>query len=320
MAVAAGTKLTFGSVEDREDLSDVAYEVAPNQTPFISNIGKGRATGTFHEWTDVSLNAATDDNANLEGDEATNDAPTPRTRPGNYTQIADKVAQVSGTQEVVEAAGYSATMADEQMHKTVELRTDIEKQLLSNKPSIAGNATTARQSASFECFITTNASRGTGGANGGFSSGIVSAPTDGTQRAFTETFLKDVMDSCFNNGAKPSLLFLGTFNKRAFSSFTGIADIRRDANGRSQAQIVGAADQYLSDHGWLTAIPSQFIRARTADLVDPDLVSMDTLPERNFMSESLAKSGDYERRQIITEYTLRVTEKGCGSINDLTTS
>lgn len=320
MTVASNTKLTYSSVENREDLSDIAYEVAPMQTPFISNIGKGRASATYHEWTDKSLNAASDTNANLEGDEAVNDAVTPRTRPGNYCQISDKVAQVAGTQEVVDTAGYSASMAEEKMDKVVELRTDIEKQMLSNKPSVAGNSTTARQSASFESFITSNASRGTGGSNGGFSAGIVAAPTDGTQRAFTETLLKDVMQTCFNNGATPSLIFLGAFNKRVFSTFTGIADIRKDAPGQKMATIIGAADTYLSDFGPLTAIPSQFARGRSADLVDPDYTSMDVLPGRDFVSSPLAKSGDYMREQIITEYTLKVGQKGNAVVADLTTS
>lgn len=320
MAVAANTKLTYDSVENREDLSDVAYEVAPMKTPFMSNMPKGKATAKFHEWTDKSLNAAVDDNAQLEGDEATNDAPTPRTRPGNYCQIARKVAQVSGSQESVDAATYSDAMDEEVMTKVIELKTDMEKQFLSNKPSVAGDSTTARQSASFESFITSNASRGTGGANGGFSAGIVAAPTDGTQRAFTETLLKDVMQTAFNNGAQPTQIYLGAFNKRAFSGFTGIADIRKDAPGRKMATVIGAADVYVSDFGDLVAIPSQFARGRTALFVDPDFVSIDTLPGRNFQTDPLAKSGDYQRKMVITEYTLKVGEKANAVAADLSTS
>lgn len=320
MPVAADTKLTFSSVENKEDLSEIVVRIAPDETPFFSNTEKTEATGTFHEWVDESLNAAVDTNANLEGDEATNDAVTPKTRPGNYTQIADKVAQVSGTQQSVDQVGGRTAMARERIAKGVELRTDIEKQVLSNKPSVAGDSTTARQSASFESFITSNASRGSGGANGGFSAGIVAAPTDGTQRAFTETLMLDVLDTAFTNGARPKIAYMSAFQKRAFSAFAGIADIRRDAPGTSQATVVGAADRYIGNYGPIDAVPSQFVRSRTVSFADPDRVKIAIIAGRNFMSSPLAKSGDYMREQILTEYCLEINEKGNATCSDLTTS
>ena len=42
--------------------------------------------------------AAVDSNAVIEGDDATTDASISTTRAGNYTQISDKVARVTGTQ------------------------------------------------------------------------------------------------------------------------------------------------------------------------------------------------------------------------------
>ena len=71
----------------------------------MSNIGRGKAKGKYHEWQTDVLVASSDANAVIEGDDATNDALTPTVRVGNYTQISDKVAQVTGTQEVVDKAG-----------------------------------------------------------------------------------------------------------------------------------------------------------------------------------------------------------------------
>jgi hypothetical protein len=46
-----------------EDLSDVIELIAQEDTPFTSNIGRGKAEQTFHEWNTDSLATANEDNA-----------------------------------------------------------------------------------------------------------------------------------------------------------------------------------------------------------------------------------------------------------------
>ena len=49
------TYQTYQSVGNREDLTDMIYDISPTETPFMSSIGKTKATATFHEWqTDSS--------------------------------------------------------------------------------------------------------------------------------------------------------------------------------------------------------------------------------------------------------------------------
>jgi hypothetical protein len=48
MAVPTDTTQTYGVVGRREDLTDVIHDVTPTDTPFMSAIGKGTATNTFH--------------------------------------------------------------------------------------------------------------------------------------------------------------------------------------------------------------------------------------------------------------------------------
>jgi len=50
MATPAGTFTTFLAVGEREDLSDIIYDISPMDTPFLSNAKRGSATATFHEW------------------------------------------------------------------------------------------------------------------------------------------------------------------------------------------------------------------------------------------------------------------------------
>ena len=59
------TELVVG---DREDLSDIIYNIAPTDTPFMMLAGRGTASNVTHEWQTDSL-AAPASNAQAEGDD-----------------------------------------------------------------------------------------------------------------------------------------------------------------------------------------------------------------------------------------------------------
>jgi hypothetical protein len=319
MTIPVGTFDTYAAKGLREDLADVIYRIDPTDVPFTSNIGRSKASAKKHEWQVQTLAAAIDTNEVIEGDDASVDNSTPTTRVGNFCQISDKVASVTGTMDAVDKAGRDSEMEYQVLLKGLELKRDVEKQMLSNKASSAGASGTASRSASFEAWLTSNVSRGATGASGGYQlgTGLVNAPTDGTQRAFTETLLKTVISACFQSGGKPEILMLGPAQKQAFSAFTGIAVNRYQVKGEEQGVIVGAADVYVSDFGNLNVVPNLFQRNRSALLVDPRMAKLATLrPMKNW---ELAKTGDTEKRQVLIEYTLEVcNEAAHGVVADLT--
>jgi hypothetical protein len=49
MAVPNNTVQTYTRVGIKEDLADVIYNIAPTETPFMSNSGTGSASQTNHE-------------------------------------------------------------------------------------------------------------------------------------------------------------------------------------------------------------------------------------------------------------------------------
>jgi len=307
MAVETNTNLTFATIGIREDLAEKIYLVAAEDTPFTSNIGTTSATATFHEWQTHALASAIDTNAVLEGDDSTIDAATRTVRVGNRTQISDKTASVSGTNQAVDQAGRSSEMAFQLVTKGTELARDIEKQMLSNKASVAGTATLARQSAGMLAWLETNTERGVGGSDGGFSSGVVSAATNGTLRNFTETLLKAAQQSAFSNGGKPTQLYMDGVLKQTFSTFGGISATRVNTTQDAQAMtsIIGAADVYVGDFGVLTAIPHPYgTTGRDVIGVDTSMVAKSIL--RAMASMELAKNGDAERRLLNEEYCLEV--------------
>ena len=301
----------------REDLEDNIYRVAPEETPFTSNIGTVKASNIYHEWQTETLASADATNAQLEGDDYTLGSANLTTRVGNYVQILAKTGGVSRTQEIVDKAGRASELARQKVLKTIEMKRDLEKRMIGNYASVAESGATTRKTAGILAFITSNDNRGSGGSDGGFSSGIVSAATNGTQRTFTEALVKATLATTFGNGGKPTQAYMSGTHKQQFSAFTGIADIRGTVSGTSQATIYGAADVYVSDFGTLTLIPHAYGLTRDCVLVDPKMAAVITLD--GLKSKELASSGDNTKFLLTMEKGLKVSNQMAHSvIADLT--
>lgn len=320
MTIASNTFTTYTNVGIRESLSDVIYQISPEETPFISSVGKGSVPAVYNEWQNDALAAAAA-NAQLEGDDITTfQAVVPTTRLGNYCQISRKLAIVSGTNDQIVKAGRKSEMAYQLAQRSAELKRDMEFIATGVGVGLAGNTTTARTTAGFESFLRTNVSRGASGVSPTLSGGTQGfpnvAPVDGTQRAFTETILKAVAASVFTSGGSLKTLMLGVAQKQVASGFAGIAQQRRET-GDGAAVVIGAADMYVSDFGTLQIVPNRFTRNRSALFVDPERVQIDYF--RPFQTVALAKTGDAEKRMILVEWAVRVThEAGHGIAADLT--
>lgn len=317
MAVNANTNQTYDVSTIREDLSDALASISPTETIFMSSIGTRNAENTYFEWSEVDL-AAAGDNRAVEGDAATNSAPTNAVRKGNYTQISTKTVEVSSTNQAVNGVADAQTVAKQVAYKLSEMKRDMEKMLLDNVAASAGTASTARQTAGLPAFLTTNTSRGTSGADG-TTSGTGSAgypnaaATDGTKRNITETLLKSVIADCWDAGAEPSIVLCGSSQKQTISGFTGNATKYQEVDGK---KLTAAVDIYVSDFGTLQIVPARHIRARDVFVLDPNYASVAYLQQAK--QEPLAKNGLSERRLISAEYGLQVTsEKAHGVIADV---
>jgi hypothetical protein len=318
MALPTNTFTTYSAVGNREDLSDDIYRIDPSDTPFITAAEREKATAVSHEWQTQALAAVDTANAVLEGDDATTDAVTAAVRLGNVCQISDKVARVTGTQQAVEHSGRDDELAYQEMLKGLELKRDMESILIgTNQAKNAGAAATARVTASVLSWLKTNTSKGASGVDPAAADGT-GTRTDGTQRAFTESQLKDVLQKVWNAGGKPDTVMVGGFNKQAFSLFTGRGTQTEDTKRR---KITAAVDAYESDFGTLKVVPNRFQRARDALVLQSDMWAVAYLNGRKMVSVPLAKTGDSERRQLLSEYALvSRNEKASGGVFDLTVS
>lgn len=307
---------TLVAIGNREDLSDTIYRVAPEETPFMNQIERVKASGITHEWQTEALATPDATLQALEGDVASLAAVNVTTRLGNLCQINRIDYGVSGSQEAVKKAGRSNELTRLRVLHGIEKRRDAEKRFIGNYASVAESGATTRKSGGALAALTSNVSYGAGGSSGGISAAAWTAATPGTARTFTETLLKTVLSSGFSNGARPSIAYMGPTQKQQASSFTGIASIRTDATGKKMATIVAGADGYVSDFGVITFVPHPYGLTADVLLIDPNYWAVATL--RGWTTEPLAKSGDSEQEMLLAEHTLECrNEKSSSKISAL---
>ena len=312
------TYQTYTAIGQREDLSDVIYNISPTDTPFMSSVGKTKATAVYHEWQTDSLAAASLSNYAVEGATASDATMSPTTRVGNRTQIAQKTVKISGTLQAVDKAGRKSEKAYNLAKASAEIKRDMETTLLSNQIASNGDSTTARKLGGLQAWLSTNGDFGTDGVAG---SGGTTARTNGTNRTFTEAMLQSVVKSVYTAGGNPKILMVTPTHKQTVSSFAGIAAQRYMAPSNAPTTIIGAADVYLSDFGTLSVVPSRFMNStNSADdcafVLDPDMAAVAYL--RPFQTNELAVTGDNESTQLLAEFTLEVkNEAAHGIVADL---
>ena len=320
MTIVANTFTTFDAKGIREDLSNVITRISPEETPYMSNIGRESVSNSLYEWQTDALAAAAA-NKQLEGDDVTSfDAVTATVRMQNYAQISRKTIVLSATEETVNKAGRKSELAYQIAKRGAELKRDQEYTLLNGAVAAAGNTTTARGTASLGAFVKTNVDMQTNGANPSYTTLPNSARTDGNVRTFTETILKNVIQQVWTAGGTPKMLMTGPVNKQRVSGFSGIASSRFNIDGGAKpATLVGAVDIYVSDFGNVQVIANRFQRERDAWVIDPDMAKMTTL--RPYQQVELAKTGDAEKRMLIVEWGHKVlAENAMGLAADLITS
>lgn len=314
MAQASNSFATFNSSRVREQLMDKIWNVSVSETPTLALIGKEKIDGVYVEELNDSF-AAGASNKVEQGNIPTIAATTDVVRYGNRTQISEKSGAVTGTHERVGKAGGASEYDRQVSKKMVELKKDVEFGVLQNTTAIAAAAGVAGQARGFIGFLKTNTSRGSGGAN---PDGVANtAPTDGTQRTFTETLLKDVMKLMFDNGS-PDMdslyALIPSAQRTVFDTFLA-GQTRFD---KAEDKILTATlEEYIGPFGRVKAVNARHIRSREVIILNKDYAALGVL--RPMRDTKLAKRGDADEFMVNTEWTLLMhNEKAHGIVADLT--
>jgi hypothetical protein len=204
----------------------------------------------------------------------------------------------------VDKAGRDREMAYQRVLKSLELRRDIEKAI--GDTDVARDASDPRKSASLTCWMT----NGSVGSGGSFATGDgTDTITGGTDRALTLALIEDGMQDAWTDGGSPKMLIGSAQNRANFSDLSASGNlVSNDVNmtAAKATTYVGSTSVYLTDFGTLDVAPSRFMGNDRMFLIDPDFASLCTLSGRNFAEKDIAATGDAEKMQLITEWSLKV--------------
>ena len=104
MTQVTGTYSTYDAVGEREDLSDVIYNISPTDTPMYTAIRPVKVHARVYEYQQDTLAAAADNKA-VEGADPSMATLTATTMKTGNTQILTKAFQVSATADAIKTYG-----------------------------------------------------------------------------------------------------------------------------------------------------------------------------------------------------------------------
>ena len=300
------TFTTSNAVGEKESLADIIYRLDTSETPIFSAADKITTSGVFYEWQVQELAAAATDNHVNEGADASFATPTATSRLGNYHQISVKDFAISGTLESVDKAGRERESAYQKVLKSLELRRDIEKSV--GDTNVARSASDPRKSASLITWMT-NVSKPSDMGHG-TGDGTDTADLTGTARALTLAQIESANQEAWEDGGNPQILVCSATNKANISNLsaagTNLVTNQVNTTAGTAPSFVGAVSVFLTDFGELQLTPSRFMSNDKLFMIDPDYVCIGTLNGRNFAESELSKTGDADKTQIVTEFTLVV--------------
>lgn len=314
MAQITNSFATFNSSRVREQLMDKIWNVSVAETPTLALIGKESVDGPFVEWLNDAFRAGASNKVE-QGNTATPTARTNVSRYSNRTQISEDVMSITGTQQAAEKAGGKDEVAYQRTKSMMEVKKDIEFGTLQNTTAITAAGGTAPQARGFLGFIATNTSKGASGVDPAPLSNT--APTDGTQRAFTETLLKDVLKLMFDNGSPDMDNIYALIPSAQRTTFDGFLAGQTRFDKAEDKTLTATLEVYIGPFGRVKAVNARHMRSREVFLINRGYAKLGTLRKMN--AKPLGVRGDAYEEQINCEWTLIVNnEKAHGAVRDLT--
>lgn len=222
--------------------------------------------------------------ARLEGDDSDPLAFTDRTTGSNYTQIFHQEVKVTRTQTQIDQYGI-ANEFDYQTGKAVAHLGRLLNLNLYHGQRKAGSATTPRAAGGFATFITNNTV-----AAGG---------------ALVQDDFDDAAEAAFNDGGTgPWKAFLSSSNMQVAKGLLDSSSYLR--YGRDETGIGMRIEKIVTPFGDVDLILDRWSPTSKVYLVDQNNAGMMTF--HPFMFEPLAKDGDYEKAEVVGEFTLCVRQ------------
>lgn len=291
---------TWGDKAIREDLLDMITNLTPTETQLVAGLGTSTAKSTLHEWLTDTLTSVKA-NAYAEGSDASQQTLTNPTRLTNVTQISRQAFQVSGTERAVDQAGFQDRMAYEAEKAMDVLKNDMELALMNG---------TLTQS-----VVSTNTARALRGVKASLSLASSQSGISLTEKIFND-YLQLVWD---NSRDEVDEVYGDMYMKRKISGFT--AGSTKNTNNNDK-RLVNSVDVYEADAAKLVKLfAHRYVNllATGSATTNHDLVGIKNSKFRiaylrkPFMTD-LAKTGDADKAELITEYTLECLNPTSGFV------
>jgi len=309
MAALTGTTDTYALKGAAEDFHDAIYDISPTDCPVMAMAKRLKASATNHQWQTDSLASAAV-NKFVEGDDATFASASATTVLSNRTMISQKTVLVSRTADSIRKYGRAKELARLVTKYGKELKRDIETAFVGTQGSSAGSASVARQAAGLRSMIT-NFVRATGtattaGTVPGYQSSDWTVSSDSTASTLLEVDLRGALEEAWADGGNPTRIVVNSKQKRRIALMGGATAFTAggytvSGNNKDQGVVVGGVDVYISDFGNHAVILDRFLGQTAVLCLDPEYIGIAFLD--NIKIQDLAKTGDAEKKLIVTEYT-----------------
>jgi hypothetical protein len=321
---------TYNAVGNREDLSNAIYNIDPFDTPVMSAGRRRNIKNRIFDWQTEHLPLVNLSNAQFEGFQLGSPVggaspATPTVRVNNCTQISERDATVSGSQEEADAAGKGSEMAHQMALSAKVLKSDMEAIMCSRQARNDGNNTTptARTTECISHWIAkaidrfgngppaANSTTVVGVQNTGTvgASGVLPvlqtdpfiAVTAGSQVSVSESMLGQAMQQAYINGGSPSLWIVPPGPKRTISTFVGRSTTQVLVG---KTEVVSTIDVIATDFGRVKVAPSRWVPTDVGLLLDPDYFAVAFF--RAFRQYLMARVGDAETRMLVVEWGIEM--------------
>ena len=284
--------ITYDDASRRESLLSILKDVSPlGGNYLVENLGTSVARNTLHEWPVFNQTRPTSVTATQEGADATVADLTAPTRSNNITAIISDVVRVSGTERAVSVATNQDPFAFQKEKSLMRMNAKMEFALV-NGTSVgkaSGASGVARGMAGLDGVISTNAT----------------ALSSGTSLSVDR--FEDILQLSWNqvgNEYVADTVLCPMGLKRKISTFTTNVTNYVNETDRLYRNI----SVFEASTGVVRIVPHKDVRnnagSTTLYAVKLDTFKMAFLEGREPQFQELAKSGDYDFGQYITEMTL----------------
>ena len=308
--VKANTFESYTLVGVKQDVSPIITNITPAATPFLSSIGSEKVTQTTPQWQEDTLDPA-EDNAQVEGFDASARALKPTKMRQNYTQILNRTIRVSGTTDATTSIGRAKESAYQMAKQMAAIKKDLEFAMVGvHQAAVLGDgATVPRRMASAFAQLDPSV--------------ILDVSSGETKkaRALEEADLMNMNQLLYQIGADVTTILIRPSTAPVLATFAYSSD-GGNTPGRvrdigSSKTLVNVVDVYESPFGKQTVRLDRILKDGDLLLYSPQYWKELTL--RPWFRETLAKTGDSLPISVTAEKSLKHTNyKASGMITGLT--